>query len=100
MTPTYTRFTFFVSCIESESEKNIWKSRKKLEIELERLKMINSSSNKTMAGLIADIMIKALEGKTIEEHTRIGDDIQARIDWSCHTYRRQTSDTLRVTRPN
>ena len=62
--------------------------------------MINSSSNKTMAGLIADIMIKALDGKTIEERTHIGDDIQARVDWSCHTYRRQTSDTLRVTRPN
>ena len=53
-----------------------------------------------MAGLIADIMIKALDGKTIEERTHIGDDIQARVDWSCHTYRRQTSDTLRVTRPN
>ena len=53
---------------------------KKLEIELERLKITNSSTNKTMAGLIADITIKAFEGETIEEHTRIGDDIQARVD--------------------
>ena len=81
----YKLYPFYIFCIlywAQIREKYLEEQEKvkKLEIELERLKITNSSTNKTMAGLIADITIKAFEGETIEEHTRIGDDIQARVD--------------------